>query len=626
MKNNLQFNFHFIFIVSVILLLVIYWQGISGPFIHDDLIVISPLFERSEVELYSSGIMSSSGMFGRPISMLSFLININFSGNSTEAFKITNICIHLINYGLLFLLFIQILGIKHLDIKLNNKPVYAFLAASIWAFHPLHVSTVLYTVQRMTELSALFSLSGMLLYIYGRRSNEKSAGASGLYAILVVFMVCLPSSILCKENGVLLPAYCLLIELILFKGRGLQQRNIQVIYLLFLFIPAILGAYYYASNFDSKIIEGSLRYGFTYSERLLTEARVLILHIKMFLTSDISSMGFHYDDIELSKNLFTPVTTLFSIFIIFLSIIFSVINHKKWPILCFGIMFFYLGHLLESSFIPLKLAYEHRNYLPSIGLIFIVLSLMQYIQVHASRIRFLVLIPLVTIPLLLLLRVSAWSEPLSLALNNYQARPNSDHAMAEYVEQLSQNGRVDMAMKILSQSDSAGAKIQKLYLDCITQGKIDKEQLLAVSHKDKMTDPVYPVTGLMEISTLGLNDKCIYPSEVIIEKLSQFSELPMSVPSWKEGLLIHRAYQEHKLGLLEEALDSLDAAREIAPASVRPDFLAARWLLQAGSVTDAIESYQQGLSKAEQSREDLSAIVAEIQNDFHNKGVQLPVQ
>jgi hypothetical protein len=38
------------------------------------------------------------------------------------------------------------------------------------------------------------------------------------------------------------------------------------------------------------------------------------------------------------------------------------------PLLAFGIILFYLGHLLESSILCLEVVYEHRMYLPSLGL------------------------------------------------------------------------------------------------------------------------------------------------------------------------------------------------------------------------------------------------------------------
>jgi len=42
---------------------------------------------------------------------------------------------------------------------------------------------------------------------------------------------------------------------------------------------------------------------------------------------------------------------------------------RRRPLAAFGILFFFAGHRLESTLIPLELAFEHRNDLPSLGLI-----------------------------------------------------------------------------------------------------------------------------------------------------------------------------------------------------------------------------------------------------------------
>ena len=38
---------------------------------------------------------------------------------------------------------------------------------------------------------------------------------------------------------------------------------------------------------------------------------------------------------------------------------------RKRPLISFCILFFFLNHLIEGSFIPVELIYEHRNYIPS---------------------------------------------------------------------------------------------------------------------------------------------------------------------------------------------------------------------------------------------------------------------
>jgi len=44
------------------------------------------------------------------------------------------------------------------------------------------------------------------------------------------------------------------------------------------------------------------------------------------------------------------------------------IRHR-WPLFTFGVAWFFIGHGLESTVLPLEIAHEHRNYLPLLGLL-----------------------------------------------------------------------------------------------------------------------------------------------------------------------------------------------------------------------------------------------------------------
>jgi len=71
------------------------------------------------------------------------------------------------------------------------------------AVAPVDLTSVLYVVQRMTSLSALFSIWGLALFLWGRiRLYE---GKNGLPAILASLLIFTPLAVLCKENG-----YCCL--------------------------------------------------------------------------------------------------------------------------------------------------------------------------------------------------------------------------------------------------------------------------------------------------------------------------------------------------------------------------------------------------------------------------------
>jgi tetratricopeptide (TPR) repeat protein len=80
-------------------------------------------------------------------------------------------------------------------------------------------------------------------------------------------------------------------------------------------------------------------------------------------------------DIDLSTSLFHPWTTMPAMLAIMLLIGGALWLSRRWPLISYCIVFFFLNHLIEGSFICLELIYEHRNYLPSL-LFFVPVSVM----------------------------------------------------------------------------------------------------------------------------------------------------------------------------------------------------------------------------------------------------------
>ena len=69
----------------------------------------------------------------------------------------------------------------------------------------------------------------------------------------------------------------------------------------------------------------------------------------------------------ISTSLLAPPTTLFSIILIGLILATTYRYRHKSPLITFGVFFFFLNMVIESSVVPLELVFEHRLYLPSIG-------------------------------------------------------------------------------------------------------------------------------------------------------------------------------------------------------------------------------------------------------------------
>ena len=103
----------------------------------------------------------------------------------------------------------------------------------------------------------------------------------------------------------------------------------------------------------------------------MTESRVVMIYLKMLFYPLLSELTLVHD-VDVSTSLWSPWTTLPSIILVAASFFTALFwLSKRQPIIAFGIVFFFVNHAIEGSFIGLELIYEHRNYIPSMLLFLI---------------------------------------------------------------------------------------------------------------------------------------------------------------------------------------------------------------------------------------------------------------
>ena len=121
----------------------------------------------------------------------------------------------------------------------------------------------------------------------------------------------------------------------------------------------------------SFILDPYSERNFNLYERVLTQFRMLIDYIRLIFIPDITDIGLYHDDIRISKSLINPIQTILSLILIIGLLVFAVKNKKRFRLVSLGILWFFGGHLLESTIISLELYFLHRNYIPSVGIIFV---------------------------------------------------------------------------------------------------------------------------------------------------------------------------------------------------------------------------------------------------------------
>ena len=181
--------------------------------------------------------------------------------------------------------------------------------------------------------------------------------------------VCWPLSILSKETGILFPAYVAAYELIIRRSeRGRLDKLGRVILVLSLLVA--VGIFpYLASPFGQWILSGYEIRSFSLVERLLTESRVIWEYLGWIAFPSLGSFALFHDDIVVSTSLTDPWSTLPALIGLLGLVFWVAFNSRRFPLAAFGIVWFLIGHSLESTFIPLELVHEHRNYLPLLGIL-----------------------------------------------------------------------------------------------------------------------------------------------------------------------------------------------------------------------------------------------------------------
>ncbi len=179
------------FAAICLLTIAIYVPGLSGDYMFDDM---PNLLHNAQLNIETldtesiqgAALSSGSGKLRRPVSMFSFALNRYFFGLGPYSHKVINLLIHLLTgIGLYFLSRRLIHSYRlYRNPALSDKAMQwiPVVVTGLWLVHPLNLTPVLYIVQRMTSLAALFTVLGLCLYMTGRM--RLATGKSGLPLIL----------------------------------------------------------------------------------------------------------------------------------------------------------------------------------------------------------------------------------------------------------------------------------------------------------------------------------------------------------------------------------------------------------------------------------------------------------
>lgn len=556
----------------ILMSILVFWPGTSGDFILDDSFNLSPMQKNGGVHnldtLRAFVFEGISGPTGRPVSLLSFLVDGQTWPTDPFPFKRTNILIHTFNGILIFAIIYKLLQI--IGRTSSSATTIAFLCAAIWTLHPLQTSTVLYVIQRMTELVALFTLIGIWCYLHGRQMLLSSPGPGYLWMStgVVIFGVL---ATLSKENGILLPLYILVIEFTLLQSTP-RPKHWRYWAIPLLVMPVIFLLIYLGYVTENHAIKFAHR-DFSLYERLLTEPRVLLDYIGKIIFP-MQSPELFFDDFQISRSLLSPLTTILALASLLAALIASIAYRKSFPVLSFAVLWFLAGHLLESTVLPLEIYFEHRNYLPMLGFALAFCFYTEKITTNNKKL----FIAAGTIVISLLasttwLHSNTWGNNSRLIAETANSHPNSLRAQVAQTRELFRLGD-DKAMAQLEKTKERFPQslgIATVYVDALCQqGLLTKDHFMNL-YKNSSTLQLdsYLGTSLPNLAKKVITEDCIQitPKGMIalINKISENHTAEINQQKKIKFLLLKSELyiKDHNL---KGALKSLDQALQIKPS------------------------------------------------------------
>ena len=364
--------FHLILILGAGILA--YSNSLRGPFLFDDptTIVSNPLIR--DLGRFFTDPALFMAFPRRFIGFLTLALNYRLGGLNVAGYHAVNLLLHLAT-SLLLYAFCRVLLSRANPEKPKSapdRPHFAFLAAILFAIHPIQTQAVSYITQRFTILATLFYLLALLCYCRARLSGRYGRTfphTAAWYAAALLATIC---AMLSKEISFTLPLAVVLCDLTFFRDRLRNRLNWLVPFIGTLAILPILTLLTGASEPELSSLVGTGHPSAllpSHHDYLITQLAAIATYLRLLLLPVNQTLDYDY---PLYSSL-SAVPLLGAVLLLALIVLAAALLRRSSDSITerlagFGILWFILSLTVESGLVPLAdLVNEHRLYLPSVG-------------------------------------------------------------------------------------------------------------------------------------------------------------------------------------------------------------------------------------------------------------------
>ncbi len=295
----------------------------------------------------------------RPLTLTTYNLQYALSGKKAAPFHWVNILLHAVVCFVL-MWFVKLL---FADQRLT------LLTGLLFAVHPIHTEAVSGIVGRAEIMAALFILLAMISYHQWIKSGQLK-----WLGFLILSTI---AAITSKEHGFLIPVIIGLQETYYFfssKKYDIKAPGKWIAFLTVIFVA--IAWWIFRSTITGPTAAHEMWADVSSVERMATAIRTSVEYIGMHIVPIHLSADYWLDEVPIAGFGNGAVLLSVALMLIFLSATF--LFRRRWPVVSWGILFFFLMLLPVSNFLFAAgfLKAERILYIPSIGLILVIAALL----------------------------------------------------------------------------------------------------------------------------------------------------------------------------------------------------------------------------------------------------------
>lgn len=496
----------------------------------------------------------------RAFGYITFWLNFHYIGASPEAFRGVNYLIHVGMALGVYWLSTLLIDANQVGKKTRSKAALA--AGLIFLLHPLNTQAVVYVVQRLASLTAFWVVLSCCFFYLAKARNKKWLYFAAALAFTFAFFT--------KQNAIITPVLWYFIDRFVIE-RGRDWRK-DIVFLMLCTSLVVFVSWLYWPTIDRLTRETS---DITRLDYFLAQGPILWQYIAHF---------FYPFNLRLEYGIFSNSYPLWLSIVAWsahaAAWIVAIRIVKKAPLVTLGIAWYYCAHAVESSFIPISdFAFEHRTYLPNVGLVIALIPLALYLlKLPAERGLYAVATVILLLTTTTGYRNYQWADPYLFYQNELSYNPDNQRVKSELARYALDSGEYKQGLE--------------LYEGMLASGNVNLTESLLINL-------------MVAYGKVNQWEQAEYYEKIALQSIGRFH------PSYRARIYLNQGIRLKETGQCDQAYDSFNNVQELFPGEFSSLLFRTQCDLKAGNLTRAGETIRKLYQQAPKDPR-VEAIVQEL--------------